>query len=103
MTDHARFDQVADLLETLPVDQAVEAIVADSDRRAAYDEKPWLRELDLFLWQDLNAVGGARAIREITRDTAIGNRQVLRAVTAPTLILCQKAITSIRSSSASCW
>ncbi len=90
MTDHARFDRVADLLETLPVDQAVEAIVADSDRRAAYDEKPWLRELDLFLWQDLNAVGVARAIREITRDTAIGNRQVLRAVTAPTLILCQK-------------
>jgi 3-oxoadipate enol-lactonase len=90
MTDHARFDHVADLLETLPVDQAVEAIVADSSRRAEYDEKPWLRELDLFLWQDLNAVGVARSIREITRDTAIADRELLRAVTAPTLILCQE-------------
>jgi pimeloyl-ACP methyl ester carboxylesterase len=90
MTDHARFDRVADLLETLPVDEAVEAIVADSKRRAEYDEKPWLRELDLFLWQDLNAVGVARSIREITRDTAIADRQLLRAVTAPTLILCQE-------------
>jgi len=90
MTDHARFDHVADLLETLPVDQAVEAIVADSTRRAEYDEKPWLRELDMFLWQDLNAVGVARSIREITRDTAIADRELLRAVTAPTLILCQE-------------
>jgi pimeloyl-ACP methyl ester carboxylesterase len=90
MTDHARFDHVADLLETLPVDEAVEAIVAESTRRAEYDEKPWLRELDLFLWQDLNAVGVARSIREITRDTAIADRELLRAVTAPTLILGQE-------------
>jgi len=90
MTDHARFNHVADLLETLPVDEAVEAIVADSKRRAEYDQQPWLRELDLFLWQDLNAVGVARSIREITRDTAIGDRELLRAVTAPTLILCQE-------------
>lgn len=90
MTDHARFDQVADLLETLPVDEAVETIVSDSKRRAEYDEKPWLRELDLFLWQDLNAVGVARSIREITRDTAIDDRELLREVTAPTLILCQE-------------
>jgi len=90
MTDNARFDHVADLLETMPVDEAVEAIVADSKRRAEYDEKPWLRELDLFLWQDLNAVGVARSIREITRDTAIADRELLRAVTAPTLILGQE-------------
>jgi 3-oxoadipate enol-lactonase len=90
MTDHARFDRVADLLETLPVDEAVEAIVSESKRRAEYDEKPWLRELDMFLWQDLNAVGVARSIREITRDTAISDREVLRAVTAPTLVLGQE-------------
>jgi 3-oxoadipate enol-lactonase len=90
MTDHPRFDRVADLLETLPADEAIEAIVADSKRRADYDEKPWLRELDLFLWQDLNGVGVARAVREITRDVAIDDRQLLRAVTAPTLILCQE-------------
>ena len=57
---------------------------------ADYEEKPWLRELDMFLWQDLNATGVARAIREITRDIAITDRALLRAVTAPTLILCQE-------------
>ena len=90
LADHARFDRVADLLETLPVDEAIQRIVADSKRVAEYDEKPWLRELDLFLWQDLNAVGVARSIREITRDVAITDRELLRKVTAPTLILCQE-------------
>jgi pimeloyl-ACP methyl ester carboxylesterase len=90
LADHARFDRVAELLETLPVDEAIERIVADSKRVAEYDEKPWLRELDLFLWQDLNAVGVARSIREITRDVAIADRELLRHVSAPTLILSQE-------------
>jgi len=90
MTDHARFDHIADVLETLPVDQAVEEIVANSKRRDEYEEKPWLRELDMFLWQDLNTVGVARSIREITRDTAISDRELLRAVAAPTLVLGQE-------------
>ena len=90
LSDHARFDRIADLLETLPVEEAIARIVADSKRVDQYDEKPWLRELDLLLWQDLNAVGVARSIREITRDVAIEDRQLVRAVTTPTLILCQR-------------
>lgn len=90
LADHERFDRVAELLETLPLDEAIQRIVADSKRVAEYDEKPWLRELDMFLWQDLNAVGVARAIREITRDVAIADRELLRKVTARTLILCQE-------------
>lgn len=88
--EHGRFDRVADLLETLPTDEAIAAIVADSSHVADYDEKPWLRELDMFLWQDLNAVGVARAIRDVTRDVAIADRELLRKVTAPTLLLCQE-------------
>ena len=89
LTDHARFDRVADLLETVPTDEAIRRIVADSRRVERYEEQPWLRELDMFLWQDLNAAGVARSIREITRDVAIADRELLRAVSAPTLILCQ--------------
>ena len=85
-----RFDDVADLLETLPTDEAVARIVANSSHAAEYDEKPWLRELDMFLWQDLNGVGVARAIRDVTRDVAIADRELLRAVTAPTMIICQE-------------
>jgi len=90
LADHERFDRVADLLETLPVDEAIQRIVADSARVVEYDDKPWLRELDMFLWQDLNAVGVARSIREITRDVAMTDRELLRKVSAPTLILCQE-------------
>jgi 3-oxoadipate enol-lactonase len=90
LTDFERFDRIADLLETLPADEAIERIVADSTRVARYDEEPWLRELDMFLWQDLNTVGVARAIRDVTRDVAIEDRELLRKVEAPTLILCQE-------------
>lgn len=88
--EYGRFDDVADLLETLPTDEAIARIVANSGHVSDYDEKPWLRELDLFLWQDLNAVGVARAIRDVTRDVAIADRELLRAVTAPTMIICQE-------------
>jgi 3-oxoadipate enol-lactonase len=86
----SRFDAVADLLETLPTDEAVAQIVAGSGHADQYGEKPWLRELDMFLWQDLNAVGVARAIRDVTRDVAIEDRELLRKVETPTLILCQE-------------
>ena len=87
--DYERFDAIADLLETLPTDEAIARIVAGSGHVDEYDEKPWLRELDMFLWQDVNAVGVARAIRDVTRDVAISDRELLRKVEAPTLILCQ--------------
>jgi 3-oxoadipate enol-lactonase len=90
LTDFERFDRIADLLETLPTDEAIAQIVAGSGHVDQYDEKPWLRELDMFLWQDLNAVGVARAIRDVTRDVAITDRELLRKVDAPTLILCQE-------------
>ena len=88
--EYGRFDDVADLLESLPPEEAIARIVANSGHAADYDEKPWLRELDMFLWQDLNAVGVARAIRDVTRDVAIADRELLRAVTAPTMIICQE-------------
>jgi 3-oxoadipate enol-lactonase len=90
LREFERFDRVADLLETLPTDEAIAQIVAGSGHADQYDEQPWLRELDMFLWQDLNAVGVARSIREITRDVAIEDRERLRKVEAPTLILCQE-------------
>jgi 3-oxoadipate enol-lactonase len=88
LTDHARFDQVADLLETLPPDEAVARIVAGSGHVEQYDQRPWLRDLDLFLWQDLNPTGVARSIRDVTRDVAIEDRELLRKVEAPTLLIC---------------
>jgi len=87
--DHEDFDRTAQLLESLPTDEAIEAILSSSGRAAAYERAPWLREFDLLLWQDMNPVGVARAIREVVRDVAVTDRDLLRAVHAPTMIICR--------------
>lgn len=88
--DHAEFDRTAELLESLPKDEAIEAILSEAGRLDTYEHAPWLREFDMLLWQDMNPIGVARAIREVVRDAAIDDRELLRAVTAPTMIICRE-------------
>jgi 3-oxoadipate enol-lactonase len=87
---HADFDRTAELLETLPADEAIDRIIETSGRAAEYAERPWLRDMDLLLWQDLNATGVARSIREVTRDVAIVDRALLRRVQAPALVIARE-------------
>ncbi|HEX6401478.1 MAG TPA: alpha/beta hydrolase [Actinomycetota bacterium] len=86
--DPRRFDAIADILEHHPRDEAIERVLAMTPQR--YERAPWLRELDLLLWADLNPVGVARAIREITRDVSISDRELLRKVEAPVLLICRE-------------
>jgi Predicted hydrolases or acyltransferases (alpha/beta hydrolase superfamily) len=88
--DHSMFDRTAELLETMPKEEAIETALRESGRSSNYDENPGLRDFDLLLWQDMNPVGVARAIRGVTRDVAIGDRERLRAVTAPALIIARE-------------
>jgi pimeloyl-ACP methyl ester carboxylesterase len=83
-----RFDAIADLLESYPKDEAIARVLAMSEER--YERAPWLRELDLLLWEDMNPTGVARAIREVTRDISISDRQLLRKVDAPVLLICRE-------------
>jgi pimeloyl-ACP methyl ester carboxylesterase len=83
-----RFDAIADLLESFPKDEAIERILEMS--REKYERAPWLRELDVLLWEDMNPVGVARAIREVTRDVSISDRELLRKVVAPVLLICRE-------------
>jgi 3-oxoadipate enol-lactonase len=83
-----RFDAIADLLESFPKDEAIERILEMSQER--YERAPWLRELDVLLWEDMNPAGVARAIREVTRDVSISDRQLLRKVEAPVLLICRE-------------
>ncbi|HZN42760.1 MAG TPA: alpha/beta hydrolase [Actinomycetota bacterium] len=86
--DPGRFDGIADLLETFPRDEAIDRILDITAER--YVRAPWLRELDLALWEDLNTVGVARAIREVTRDVSISDRELLRKVDAPVMLICRE-------------
>jgi len=90
LDDHRDLDRTAELLETLPLERAIDAILSDAGRAQKYDDAPWLRDFDMLLWQDINQVGVARSIREIVRDVAIEDREALRRVTAPTLIICRE-------------
>jgi 3-oxoadipate enol-lactonase len=90
LADHSGFDHVADLLETLPKQEAIERIVAEQDQDGPGERAPWLREIDLVLWQDLNPPGVARAIRGAVRDVAISDRELLRRVETPALIICRE-------------
>jgi len=90
LTDHRDFDRMAELLETLPKDDAIETILSEGGRAAVYEQAPWLREFDLLLWQDMNPIGVARAIREVVRDVAIDDRERLRGVSTPTMIICRE-------------
>jgi len=83
-----RFDAIADLLESFPKDEAIERILGMSEER--YERAPWLRELDILLWEDMNPAGVARAIREVTRDVSISDRELLRKVEAPVLLICRE-------------
>jgi pimeloyl-ACP methyl ester carboxylesterase len=84
------FERTAELLETLPRDEAIEAILRESGRARNYEAQPGLRELDLFLWQDMNPVGVARAIREVVADVAIADVGELAAVRAPALVIARE-------------
>ena len=62
-----------------PATEAIDAILRESGRARSYDRSPGLREFDLLLWQDMNPVGVARAIRQVVLDPAVADLGSLRA------------------------
>src|SRR5436190_11910894 len=84
------FERTATLLETLPVDEAVDRILDESGRADEYAERPWLRDVDMLLWQVLQPIGVARALHEVTRDVAITDRELLRSVKSPTMVIARE-------------
>jgi 3-oxoadipate enol-lactonase len=81
------FLRTASTLESMPLDRAIDTLLSEPGRAAKYLEAPWLRELDLLLWKDLNAPGVARSLRGIVGDVAIRDRELLRKVDAPVLLI----------------
>jgi pimeloyl-ACP methyl ester carboxylesterase len=78
------------LVEGKTKEKAIEALLGDPERQANYIDYPFLRDLDRQMLQQFNPVGAPRAIREIIEDWPVSDREVLRRVTAPTLLICQE-------------
>jgi 3-oxoadipate enol-lactonase len=82
--------RTAELLETFPKDEAIERALEESGRARNYEQAPGLREFDLLLWQDMNPIGVARAIRGVVGERAIADRSLLARVQAPAIVIARE-------------
>ena len=82
-----RFLRTAELLESKPRDEAVEAILSDPERLAVYERFPAMREMDLATWDHADLHALAAAIRGVLDDVPIPDRELLRKVEAPALVI----------------
>ena len=85
-----RMLHTAGLLDGKSTEEAIEAITSDPERAQSYLEYPWLRDFDRQNLQELNTVGVPRAIREVIEDWPLEDREQMRLVTAPTLLICRE-------------
>ena len=85
-----RMLRTAAMVDGKTLEDAIEAVMADPSRMASYAAYPWLRDFDRNMLQDLNTVGVPRAIREIVEDWPLADREDMRKVTAPTLLICRE-------------
>jgi 3-oxoadipate enol-lactonase len=85
-----RMLRMATLVDGKSPEEAIEAVLADPARVATYLDQPWLREFDRRLLEGLNPIGVPRAIREIIEDWPLSDREEMRKVSAPTLIVCRE-------------
>jgi pimeloyl-ACP methyl ester carboxylesterase len=83
-----RYRAMAGGLEGKTPEEVLDAVLNDPARAAEYLETPWRLEVDQVLWQHDNPDGLARAIRGVVVDRPIPDRELLRGVAIPTLIVC---------------
>jgi pimeloyl-ACP methyl ester carboxylesterase len=85
-----RMLHTAGLLDGRSTEEAIEAITSDPGRAQSYLDYPWLRDFDRQNLQELNTIGVPRAIREVIEDWPLEDREQMRLVTAPTLLICRE-------------
>jgi pimeloyl-ACP methyl ester carboxylesterase len=82
-----RYDRMAEQLEGRTKQEVLDAILNDPQRVAQYVQTPWRRELDRVMWDHEHPEGVARAVHGIVRDWPVPDRELLRAVTRPVLLV----------------
>ena len=82
-----RMLRTASLIDGHTREEAIRLLLDDPERVAGYLDYPFLRDVDRQLMEDLNPIGVPRAIREVIEDQPIVDRENLRKVTAPTLVI----------------
>jgi 3-oxoadipate enol-lactonase len=85
-----RMMRTARMIDGRSVHEAIQTIMADPERVANHDRFPFLREFDRQNLLNLNTVGVPLAIREVIEDWPLADREDLRKVTAPALVICRE-------------
>jgi 3-oxoadipate enol-lactonase len=85
-----RLLKTANLVDGKSTEEAIELLLSDPERLQGYLDYPWLRDLDREMLHDFNPVGVPRAIREVVDDWPLEDREDMRKVEAPTLIICRE-------------
>jgi 3-oxoadipate enol-lactonase len=85
-----RMLHTAGLMDGKSTEEAIESIISDPARMQSYLDYPWLRDFDRQNLRDLNTVGVPRAIREVIDDWPLEDREQMREVRAPTLLICRE-------------
>lgn len=82
-----RYHALAGDLDGKTPEEALDAVLNDPRRIAEYLETPWRVEVDRLMWQHDDPSGLARAVRGVVEDWPIADRELLREVRIPTLIV----------------
>jgi pimeloyl-ACP methyl ester carboxylesterase len=83
----ARHHLLAEDLEGKTSEEALESVLNDPARVAEYVETPWRLELNRVTWQHDDPDGLSRAIHGVVEDWPIPDRELLRDVRIPTIIV----------------
>ena len=82
-----RYHELAGTLEGEDPEAALEAVLGDPARVAEYLETPWRLQIERVLWEHDDFAGLARAVRGVIEDHPIPDREMLREIRIPTLVL----------------
>ena len=83
----ARYHVLAEDIEGKTPEEALQAVLNDPARVAEYLDTPWQLEVDRLMWQHEDPDGLARAIHGLVEDWPIPDRELLRGVRIPTVIV----------------
>jgi len=89
-TNTETFIRTAELLESKPREEAIDAILDDPTRMETYLRQPWMREFDRETWDHADLHALAACIREVVEDRPVPDRELLRTVEAPTMVICRE-------------
>ena len=83
-----RYEAMAAELTGKTPEEALEIVLSDPGRAAEYIQTPWRLEVDRLMWTHDDPDGLARAIRGVVQDFPVPDRELLRKVSNPVLLIC---------------